>query len=121
MQIINNQVRIMIPLEPGRTEVLMFPVLFDGVDDAINTMRLRQHESFYGPAGAGSPDDAEIFERAQRGMNAQVNPWIDISRGMTREQTHADGTITGHISDEVPQRGQMRYWLELMTKGAELE
>lgn len=121
MQIINNQIRIMVPLEAGRTEVLMFPVLLKGVSPEINTMRLRQHESFYGPAGAGSPDDAEIFERVQRGMNAQVDPWIDISRGIGRENVESDGTITGHISDEVPQRGQMRHWLKLMTKGAEIE
>jgi phenylpropionate dioxygenase-like ring-hydroxylating dioxygenase large terminal subunit len=121
MQIINNQVRIMVPLEADQTEVLMFPVMLDGVSDAINTMRIRQHESFYGPAGAGSPDDAEIFERAQRGMGAQVDPWIDISRGMFREEHQADGTIVGHISDEVPQRGQMRYWLQLMTQGADHE
>jgi hypothetical protein len=54
-------------------------------------------------------------------MNAQVDPWIDISRGIGREKVESDGTITGHISDEVPQRGQMRHWLKLMTKGAEIE
>jgi phenylpropionate dioxygenase-like ring-hydroxylating dioxygenase large terminal subunit len=121
MQIINNHVRIMLPLSAGRTEVLMFPALFKGVSPEINAMRLRQHESFYGPAGAGSPDDAEIFERVQRGLDAQVNPWIDLSRGMQREKVEADGTISGHISDEVPQRGQMRHWLELITKGMEIE
>lgn len=121
MQIINNQVRIMVPLEAGRTEVLMFPVLLKGVSPEINAMRLRQHESFYGPAGAGSPDDAEIFERVQRGMSAVVDPWIDISRGIGRETVESDGTIIGHISDEVPQRGQMRHWSKLMTKGAEIE
>jgi hypothetical protein len=95
----------------------MFPALFKGVSPDINAVRLRQHESFYGPAGDGSPDDAEIFERVQRGLGAEVNPWIDISRGMERERIEADGTIVGHISDEVPQRGQMRRWLELLESG----
>jgi phenylpropionate dioxygenase-like ring-hydroxylating dioxygenase large terminal subunit len=117
MQIIGNHVRIMLPLSAGRTEVLMFPALFKGVSPDINAVRLRQHESFYGPAGDGSPDDAEIFERVQRGLGAEVNPWIDISRGMERERIEADGTIVGHISDEVPQRGQMRRWLELLESG----
>ena len=114
LQLINNQIRIINPLAAGHSEVTMFPVLFEGVSDEINALRIRQHESFYGPAGAGSPDDAEIFERVQGGMMAQVNPWIDISRGMHREEHAANGVITGRISDEVTQRGQMRRWRELM-------
>ena len=116
MQIINNQIRIMNPLAPDKTEVNMYAVRLMGVSDEFNATRLRQHESFYGPAGAGSPDDAEIFERAQMGMLADVNPWVEISRGMSREVTDADGTIVGLITDEVTQRGQARRWRELMTQ-----
>ena len=115
LQVIGNQVRIMNPISPDETEILMFPVMFDGVPDELNTLRLRQHESFYGPSSAGSPDDAEIFERAQHGMRAVVNPWIDISRGLHREEVDADGTRVGKISDETTQRGQMREWSRLMT------
>jgi len=115
LQLIHNQVRIITPIAVDRTEVTMTAVRLGGVSDAINFERLRQHESFYGPAGAGSPDDMEMFERAQRGMMAEVNPWIEISRGMDREQIDADGTRVGLITDEVPQRGLMRYWKEQMT------
>lgn len=118
MQIIGNQIRIITPLSPSQTEVFMFPVLLKGVSAEINALRIRQHESFYGPASAGSPDDAEIFERTQRGMMAQVDPWLDISRGMHREYVDTDGTIVGHATDEVPQREQARQWLEMMTKGS---
>ena len=116
LQLLNNQIRIINPLAPDECEVIMYPVLFEGVSDEINALRIRQHESFYGPAGSGSPDDAEIFERVQNGMMAQVNPWIEISRGLGREERGADGVTTGRISDEVTQRGQMRRWRELMTK-----
>jgi phenylpropionate dioxygenase-like ring-hydroxylating dioxygenase large terminal subunit len=118
LQLINNQIRIMNPLGPDETEVLMFPVLFEGVSSELNEMRLRQHESFYGPAGSGSPDDGEIFERVQKGLHAQVEPWVEISRGMNREKTLDDGTVEGLITDEVPQRGQFREWLSLMTGDA---
>jgi phenylpropionate dioxygenase-like ring-hydroxylating dioxygenase large terminal subunit len=117
MQIIHNQIRIINPLAVGETEVVMFPVLLKGVSPQINALRLRQHESFYGPASSGSPDDAEIFERAQRGMMAQVNPWIDISRGLARETVDSDGAIIGNVTDEVPQRAQMRQWVGLMAGG----
>ena len=116
LQLIGNQVRIITPIAPGVTQVTMSCVRLGGVSDEINTMRVRQHESFYGPAGSGSPDDAEIFERVQRGMAAEVNPWIEISRGMHREFVDTDGSVVGLITDEVPQRGQMKYWLQLMTQ-----
>lgn len=115
LQLINNQIRIINPIAADQTEVIMFPVLFKGVSKEINALRLRQHESFYGPAGSGSTDDTEIFERVQLGLSAQVEPWIDISRGMEREWVDDDGVIVGHVTDEVPQRGQMRQWLQMMT------
>jgi phenylpropionate dioxygenase-like ring-hydroxylating dioxygenase large terminal subunit len=116
LQLIGNQVRIIVPVAPGVTQVLMSMVRLGGVSDEINTMRVRQHESFYGPAGSGSPDDAEIFERVQRGMQAEFNPWIEISRGMHREYVDTDGSVVGRITDEVPQRGQMKFLLQLMTQ-----
>lgn len=115
LQVIGNQIRIMNPVAADETEVLMFPVLLEDVPEEINTLRLRQHESFYGPSASGSPDDAEIFERAQIGMNATVNPWIEMSRGLNREYVDEDGTRVGRISDETTQRGQMREWKRLMT------
>ncbi|MBF6571430.1 MAG: Rieske 2Fe-2S domain-containing protein [Candidatus Binataceae bacterium] len=115
MQLIHNQIRIINPISPTQTEVIMFPVLLKGVSPEINALRLRQHESFYGPASSGSPDDGEIFERVQRGMLAQVEPWIDISRGLSREFVDSDGSIVANVTDEVPQRAQMRQWLALMT------
>lgn len=114
MQIVTNHVRIINPIAPGETQIVMWPVTLGGVPESINRMRLRAHESFYGPASAGSPDDAEIFERAQRGLQAIVDPWLDISRGMQREVVDDDGTIVGHASDETPQREQMREWVRLM-------
>src|SRR5690606_18589044 len=96
LQLIGNQVRVITPVTPGVTQVTMAAVRLGGVSDEINTLRIRQHESFYGPAGAGSPDDAEIFERVQRGMAAEVNPWIEISRGMSRERVdERDGSVIG--------------------------
>ena len=121
LQLINNQIRIVNPISVDETEVVMFPVLFANVSPEINALRLRQHESFYGPAGSGSTDDAEIFERVQKGLGASIDPWINISRGMNRERVEADGTIVGHISDEVPQRGQLKQWLTMMVGRPEFE
>ena len=114
LQLIGTQIRIITPLAADRTEVVLFPTRLDGVPDNINVHRLRRHESFFSPAGSGTPDDSEIFERVHRGLAAQVNPWIDISRGLHRERVDADGSIVGTMTDEVPQRAQLRRWVELM-------
>jgi phenylpropionate dioxygenase-like ring-hydroxylating dioxygenase large terminal subunit len=114
MQLINQHVRLIQPISVDRTEVILFPVRLGGVSDSFNELRLRRHEEFYGPAGFGQPDDSEIFERAQEGLKAKVDPWIDLSRGRHRERVDSDGTIIGHITDEVTARGQMREWSKLM-------
>ena len=114
LQIINNHVRIITPVTIDHTELLMLPVRIGGMSDEMNAGRLRQHESFYGPCGSGSPDDAEMFERVQMGLHAEVDPWIDLSRGLDRETVDADGSIVGLITDEVTQRAQAKRWVQLM-------
>ncbi len=115
LQLIHDHVRVVLPISPGETEVLMYPVFLKGVGASINAKRLRAHEAFYGPAAAGSPDDAEIFERTQRGLLADAQPWVLLSRGMGREQVDADGSVAACISDEITQRAQMQEWKRLMT------
>jgi hypothetical protein len=101
-----------------RTEVTMIPILLDGVPDQINADRIQVHEWFYGPSSFGTSDDTEMFERMQRGLQSELNPWVLLARGLRNEKTLEDGRVVGHITDEVPQRGMMRRWLELMEQGA---
>lgn len=116
LQLINAQVRVTRPVAADCTEVYTYPALLGDVPDEINADRLRRHEWFYGPAGFGQPDDSEMFERNQIGLQCEVDPWLLLSRGMEREKVLEDGTIVGHITDEVTQRGQMRQWLRDMTE-----
>ncbi len=115
LQMINQHVRMVVPVAVDRTDVYLFPVRLGGVTGEFNDWRLRKHEEFYGPAGFGQPDDTEIFERNTDGLQATVNPWIDISRGRNREYVDSDGSIVGKIPDEVPQRAQMREWARHMS------
>lgn len=115
LQLIHDHIRVVVPVSPWETEVLMYPVFLKGVGQSINEKRLRAHEAFYGPASAGSPDDAEIFERTQRGLVGDLEPWILLGRGMNREQHDPDGSVAARISDEVTQRAQMQEWKRLMT------
>jgi len=115
LQLINQHVRVVVPVAVDRTDVYLYPVRLGGVSEEMNEIRLRRHEDFYGSAGYGQPDDTEIFERNTDGLQAVVNPWIDLSRGRNRERVDPDGSIVGHISDEVPQRAQLREWARMMS------
>jgi phenylpropionate dioxygenase-like ring-hydroxylating dioxygenase large terminal subunit len=120
LQLINSQIRVIRPVAADLTEVYIYPTSLDGAPDEINESRLRKHEWFYGPSGFGQPDDGEMFERNQLGLQAQVDPWLLLARGLHRQKQLGDGSIVGHISDEVTQRGQMKAWLAAMVAGTEL-
>jgi phenylpropionate dioxygenase-like ring-hydroxylating dioxygenase large terminal subunit len=102
------------PLSVNRTRVVLRPLLLDGVPDDINRIRLRYHEIGSGPAGFVQPDDLEMFERVALGLAAEEVEWVQMSRGREREVDSGDGHVSSHVSDETPQRGQYRWWRELM-------
>jgi len=112
---IGVQLRVVRPIAPDKTEVYLYPTLLKGVEPELNQWRLRGHESFFGPAGFGAPDDLEMFERMQVGFRNELDPWLILSRGMHRERRDPDGTRVGHVTDEVTQRGIWREWKRVMT------
>lgn len=117
LQIINTQVQVIRPISADQTEVSMYPIMLEGVDEGVNADRIEVHEWFYGAASFGTSDDSEMFERMHKGFQSKANPWIITSRGLGKEETLEDGRVVGHITDEVPQRAMMRQWLILMESG----
>jgi phenylpropionate dioxygenase-like ring-hydroxylating dioxygenase large terminal subunit len=112
---IGVQLRVVRPISADETEVYLYPTLLKGVAPELNQWRLRGHESFFGPAGFGAPDDLEMFERLQTGLKNDLDPWLILARGMNRERRDPDGTRVGHVTDEVTQRGIFREWKRAMT------
>jgi phenylpropionate dioxygenase-like ring-hydroxylating dioxygenase large terminal subunit len=105
------------PLAVNRTRVVLRPLLLDDAPDEINRIRLRYHEIGSGPAGFVQPDDLEMFERVSIGLGSEEVEWINLKRGQERETVESETHRVSHVSDETPQRGQYRWWRELM--GAE--
>lgn len=114
-QLIASHIRIVRPIAADRTEVLLFPTQLEGAPEAVNEERLRRHQLMFGPAGFVQPDDSELFERNHIGLQATVDPWILLARGLGGETVHDDGAISGPITGETTQRAQMRMWLRQMT------
>ena len=119
--IIGIQFRITMPISATRTDVHLLPTTLKGVPDEINVARLRAHEAFYGSAGGGAPDDVEMFNRCTDGLRVKGAEWLELSRGIEREQVGADGITIGHITDEVPQRAFYRRWKAVMCGAAQAQ
>jgi len=81
-------------------------------------MRMRLHEHFQGPMGFGTPDDAEGWERVQKGSLAGPDGWILVNRGLKRMQPSADGNPAGAVCSETGMRAAYQMWKRLMTDEA---
>jgi phenylpropionate dioxygenase-like ring-hydroxylating dioxygenase large terminal subunit len=113
LQLIGIHIRRIEPVAVNRTVVSVRPLLVPDAPVAFNRLRLRYHELFYGPAGFGQPDDFEMFQRVEEGLDDVQDPWLRFERGLGQESEDPEQR-TGAVSDETPQRGQYRRWLELM-------
>ncbi len=107
--------RVLRPISAEETEIRHVALAMDGGPEEANRVRLRIHEHFQGPFGFGSPDDAEAWERVQRGSYAGPDVPILVNRGLNREKTTApNGEKTAHATDETGMREAYRQWRAMM-------
>jgi anthranilate 1,2-dioxygenase (deaminating, decarboxylating) large subunit len=81
MDQISSQLRIIRPVAWNKTEVISMCIGVKNESDADRESRIRQFEDFFNVSGMGTPDDLVEFKESQRGFQARVAPWSDISRG----------------------------------------
>ena len=81
MDQISSQLRIVRPVAWNKTEVISQCIGVKGESDADRESRIRQFEDFFNVSGMGTPDDLVEFREAQRGFQARLERWSDISRG----------------------------------------
>lgn len=108
--------RVLRPVSPTETEIRHIAITMDGGPKEANRMRLRLHEHFQGPMGFGSPDDAEAWERVQRGAQAGPDMWIMLNRGLAGDGQGPDGSNRGDVSAETGMRAAYQMWLRMMTQ-----
>lgn len=105
--------RVLTPVNVERTDIRHIAIGMDGGPEAANQVRLRLHEHFQGPMGFGSPDDAEVWERVQRGTKGGAELPILLNRGLVDEQPGEVGP-RGHISAETGMRAAYDMWKRMM-------
>jgi phenylpropionate dioxygenase-like ring-hydroxylating dioxygenase large terminal subunit len=113
-----NQIRVIRPISVNQTEVMQYHVVLPETSEEMQTAAVRGHQSFYGPAGYGSPDDIEMFARMFEGYRSSelkdLNQWALFSRGQTFEKRGPNGEKFAHVTTEVEQRAIYYAWASLM-------
>ena len=105
--------RVLTPVNVAQTDIRHMALGMDGGPAAANRMRLRLHEHFQGPMGFGSPDDAEVWERVQRGTRGGPDLPVLVNRGLVDEEPGDHGP-RGHISAETGMRAAYQMWKRMM-------
>jgi phenylpropionate dioxygenase-like ring-hydroxylating dioxygenase large terminal subunit len=80
----------------------------------LNKRMISQSIGSVGPAGMLLADDTEMYERNQRGVELLEPEWLDVRRGMHREQTDENGFTIGTATDETGMRGFWKHYKSLM-------
>ena len=106
--------RVLQPISVDETEIRHVALGMAGGPVAANRARLRTHEFFQGPMGFGTPDDAEVWDRVQRGAQAGSDLWVMLNRGLGREQDLPAGGKRGDVSAETGMRAAYAQWKRLM-------
>ena len=107
--------RVLRPLSVDETEISHIAIGMDGGPAAGNRVRLRLHEHFQGPMGFGTPDDAEGWERVQRGVRAGDDLWVMVNRGVDAPEGVAEpGHRAGDVSAETGMRAAYQMWKRMM-------
>lgn len=102
--------RVLRPVSVTETEIRHIAIGMDGGPEIANQARLRLHEHFQGPMGFGTPDDAEAWERVQRGSAAGDESWIMVNRGEDKTPSNA-----GDVTAETGMRAAYQMWKRMMT------
>lgn len=103
--------RVLRPVSVDETEIRHIAIGMDGGPAIANRARLRLHEHFQGPMGFGTPDDAEAWERVQRGAAGSADPaWIMVNRGEDKTESNA-----GDVTAETGMRAAYQMWKRMMT------
>jgi phenylpropionate dioxygenase-like ring-hydroxylating dioxygenase large terminal subunit len=110
--------RVLRPISVDETVIEHVALGADGpaeIVGPVNRDRLRVHEHFQGPFGFGTPDDAEGWDRVQRGAQGAPDMPIMVNRGLGRESRSPEGWPTSHVTDETGMRTAYAKWKQMMS------
>lgn len=120
MFLLFEHIRVVQPISVNECFIYFYPVLLKGAPREVNVNRVQRHNFGYGSAGFIAPDDCEIFESIQRGLQAREPEWLTLKRGVHRERYEGNDfgreVLTSKGSDETAQRAIWRHYRSVMSQ-----
>jgi phenylpropionate dioxygenase-like ring-hydroxylating dioxygenase large terminal subunit len=113
-----RQLRIIHPLAVDRSVVYTYSFRMKNAPERMFRDTVAFANVVNGTASWVLTDDLEVYERIQHGLGAGTPEWVYIGRGQGHDVAEKD-TLRGRTgTSEVFIRGQMRAWLDYMTRDA---
>ncbi|HVL37738.1 MAG TPA: Rieske 2Fe-2S domain-containing protein [Burkholderiales bacterium] len=101
------QIRQLQPVSVDCTEQHGYIFRLKGAPEELFEASVRMVNTNNSPSSIVTSDDHEIFERIQESLAAGRHEWVDLSRGLARDDA-PEGT------NEAPMRNQHRAWAQYM-------
>lgn len=113
-------IRYVEPVAADAMHVVAWAIAPVNENPALRKLRLDNFISFLGPAGFGSPDDIEMLELCQQGIDGNSNAWSEYSKGYG---PNADNPLVGEGApdDEVQMQAYWTQWDRVMRRLDTLE
>lgn len=109
-----QQLRNFIPLGPNKTLVESYIYRLVGAPDELLARTAMYNRLINAPTSMVGHDDLEMYERAQEGLHAGSNDWINIQRLHPGEEDFADIAVENGTTER-QMRNQMDAWAKFMT------
>jgi benzoate/toluate 1,2-dioxygenase alpha subunit len=115
LQVLNQHIRVIVPVTVDRTEVHVYPALLKGAPEEMNRGFVRHLNLTHSAASLISTDDLECFRRCQEGLNSTGSEWVWFARGIDTDKHDERGDYINSGTVEMQQRTQYAAWLRLMS------
>jgi phenylpropionate dioxygenase-like ring-hydroxylating dioxygenase large terminal subunit len=110
--------RVIEPLAVDLTQVTSYCFALEGAPPEMSGLAVRFLTAAASAGSLVAADDLEIFERCQRGLLNAQSDWIDISRGLGRDEP-GSGELLAPGTSEIPIRWQLGTWRKWMARSGE--
>ena len=115
-QLASSHVRVVRPIAPDCTEIRVYPIRLNGVDEEINRQLLRYLNITHSAASLIQTDDLEMFRRVQSGLASEGLDWVWFNRYMDGEREEAGARHSSAGTTELAMRNQFQSWLRYMSE-----
>ena len=107
--------RLFIPIAADKTIVESWIFKLVGAPDTFLKRTAMYNRIINAPTSVVGHDDLEMYERAQAGLQVDVNPWVNMQRHYREDELGGERTHPG--TSEVQMRNTYSAWAKYMSMG----